>query len=130
MHTGTILGNQDISHSGFNLYWPSGVDSRKDMRVLTAVRKDTLNRVFIENRADLISHPYCSVLNIKELHPISGKALRRTRIVNIYDNKVGRRQLWEGSSATVRRAIEDVSWRQIIKGQVLIVGDMNAHSTM
>ncbi len=85
-----FLGKRDISHSGFNLYWPSGTDSQKDMRVLTAVRKNILNRVLIENRTDLINHPYCSVLDFKELHPISGKALIRMRVVNIYDNKVGR----------------------------------------
>ncbi len=44
-----FLGNRSISHSGFNLYWPSGTDNRKDMRVLTAVRKDILNEVIIDN---------------------------------------------------------------------------------
>ncbi len=69
MYTGTILGNRDISQSGFNLYWPFGMDSRKDMRVLTAVRKDIISRVIVEDRTDLISHPYCMVLDIKQLHP-------------------------------------------------------------
>ncbi len=62
-----FLGNRSITHSGFNLYWPSGTDSRKDMRVLAAVRKDILNRIVIDNRTDLVSHPYCLVLDIKEL---------------------------------------------------------------
>lgn len=44
-----FLGNRDISHSGFNLYWPSGTDNRKDMRVLTAVKKDIISTVVIEN---------------------------------------------------------------------------------
>ena len=100
------------------------------MRVLTVVRRDILNKVLIENRTDLVSHPYCLVLDIKELHPISGRVLRKTRVINLYDNKVGRGQLWEGSSPTIRRAIQDLSWRHIIRGRVLIVGDMNAHSTM
>ena len=26
-----FLGNRDISQSGFNLYWPSGTDNRKDI---------------------------------------------------------------------------------------------------
>ena len=125
-----FLGNRAISHSGFNLYWPSIIDNRKDMRVLTTVRKNILNRVLLENRTDLVSHPYCTVLDVKEFHPLSGKVLRRTRIVNLYDNKVGRGQVWEGSSPTVQRAIQDVSWRHIIRGRVLILGDMNAHSTM
>lgn len=105
---------RDVSYCGFNLYWPSGTDNRKHMRVLTAIRKDVLDKVIIENRTDLVSHPYCSVLDVKELHPISRKVPRRTRVVNVYDNKVGRGQLWKGSSPTLRRAIQDVSWRQII----------------
>ena len=60
------------------------------MRVLTAVKKDILSKVVIENRTELVSHPYCMVLDIRELHPQSGKPLRRTRVINLYDNKVGK----------------------------------------
>ena len=123
-----FLGNRSISHFGFNLYWPSGTDNRKDIRVLTTVRKNILNRVIINNQTDLVSHPYCSVLDIKELYLVSGKILRKTRVVNLYDNNVGRGQVWEGSSPIVRRVIQDISWKYIMRGQVLIVGDMNAHS--
>ncbi len=125
-----FLGNRYISHSGFNLYWPSETDSRKDMRVLTAVRKDIISRVIVENRTNLISHPYCMALDIKEPHPKSGKFLRKTRIVNLYDNKVGRGQLWEGLTNSIRRVIQDIPWNLVIRGRVLIVGDMNAHSPM
>ena len=59
------------------------------MQVLIAVRKDILNKVIIENRTDLVSHPYCIVLDIKELNSVSGKISRRTRVVNLYDNKIG-----------------------------------------
>ena len=34
-----FLWNRSISHSGSNLYWPSGTDNCKDMRVLTAVER-------------------------------------------------------------------------------------------
>ena len=125
-----FLGNRSISHSGFNLYWPSGTGNRKDMRVLIAVRKDILNKVVIENRTDLVSHPYCIVVDIREPHPVSGKYARRTRVVNLYDNKIGEGCLWQGPSPTVRRAIQDISWSSVIQGRVLIVGDMNAHSSM
>ena len=43
------------------------------MQVLIAVKKDILNKVIIENRTDLISHPYCIVLDILERNPVSGK---------------------------------------------------------
>ena len=76
-----FLGSRSISHSVFNLYWPSGTDNRKDMRVLTAVREDILDNVIIENRTDLVSHPYCMVLDIKERNPVSGNYSRKTRVV-------------------------------------------------
>ncbi len=125
-----FLGNRDISHSGFNLYWPAGTDNLKDMRVLVAVKKDILSKVIIENQTDLVSHPYCMVFDIRELRPQSRRYLRRTRVVNLYDNKVGRDQLWQGPNAPVRRAIQDIPWGLVIRGRVLIVGDMNAHSNM
>lgn len=100
------------------------------MRVLIAVRKHMLNKVITENRTDLVSHLYCIVLDIKELHPASGDHSKRTRIVSFYDNNICKGCLWQGSSSTVRRAIQDISWRLVIWGRVLIVGDTNAHSSM
>ena len=81
-YTRIFLGNRSIAHLGFNLSWPSGINNRKDMRVLIAVRKDILSKVVIENRTDLVNHPYYIVLNIRELHPQSIKCLRKTRVVN------------------------------------------------
>ena len=78
----------------------------------------------------MASHLYCINLDIKELNQVSGKYLRRTKIVNLYDNKIGRGCVWQGSSSTIRRAIQDILWRSIIQGRVLIIGDMNAHSSM
>lgn len=126
----SFLGKRDISHSGFNLYWLSETDNQKDMQVLTAVRKNILNKVLIENQTDLVSHPYCFVLDIEELHSWSRKVMKKTRVINIYNNKFGRRQLWERSSTIMWQAIQDIPWKQIIQGQVVIVGDMNAHSTI
>ena len=100
------------------------------MRVLIAVRKNILTKIVIDNQTDLVSHLYYLILNIKELHPCFGKVLKRTRVVNLYDNKVGRGQLWERSSPTIRRVIQDISWRHIIKGRVLVVGDMKAYCIM
>ena len=106
-----FLGNRSILHFGFNLYWPSGTDNRKVMRVLTAVRKDILHKVTVENRTDLVSHPYCIVLDIRELNPVSGEYSRKTRVVNLYDNKIGNGCVWQGSSPIIRRAIQEISWR-------------------
>lgn len=87
-----FLGNRSISHSGFSLYWPSGTHDRKDNRVFIAVKKDLLNRTILENRTDLVSHPYGMVLDITEGEIHTKGRKKRTRIVNIYDNKLGRGQ--------------------------------------
>ena len=58
------------------------------MQVLIAIKKEILDRVIIDNQKDLISHLYCLCFDIKEFDPKFGKSLRKTRIVNLYDNKV------------------------------------------
>ena len=82
------MGNQSLVHIRFNLYWPSKTDNHKDIYVLIIIKKDILNKVIIENRTDLISHPYYIILDIREYNPISEKYLKKTRIVNFYDNKI------------------------------------------
>lgn len=59
-------GNRSISHSGFNLYWPSGTHGRNDNRDLIAVRKDLLDKTIVKNRTDLVSHSYGMVLDSTE----------------------------------------------------------------
>jgi ribonuclease HI len=120
-----FIGKKVLIHSAFNLYWPSGC--RKDLRVMTAVRRDILNRVVVESRSDIVNHPYCLTLDIQELSTRNGSG-RRTRVVNVYDNIVGRGRTWEGPTERVRRAIEDMNWGVLMRGRVLVVGDMNAHS--
>ncbi len=80
-----FIGNRTISHSGFNLYWPTDGGNRKDVRVLTTIRKDIANEVLLDNRSDLASNPYCLVLDVRELHPKTRKPIRKTRVVNMYD---------------------------------------------
>ena len=123
-----FIGNRTISHSGFNLYWPAEGRNQKNIRVLTAIRKDIANNVILNNRSDLASHPYCLILDIKKIHPKTRKPLRKTRVVNMYDSLVGQGCTWQGHTQVVRRAIEDICWSNIIKGRVLLLGDMNAHS--
>ncbi len=63
------------------------------MRVMIAVRKNTPNTIIIENGTDLISHFYCICLDIKEIDRQTERRLRKTRVINLYNNKIGRRQL-------------------------------------
>lgn len=130
MHPGAVFRKEKFAHAGFNLYWPAGDHDRKDNRVLIAVRKDLLNKTIVENRIDLVSHPYGMVLDITEGQIHTKGRRRKTRIVTIYDNKLGRGQTWEGPDQSLRRAIQDIPWESVIKRRVLILGDMNAHSPM
>ena len=100
------------------------------MQVLIAIRKDILNKVIIENRTDLVSHPYYIALDIKKLNQVSRKYSRKTQIVNLYDNKIGRECVWQEFSFTIQRAIQNILWRSIIQKRVLIIGDINAHNSM
>lgn len=73
------------------LYWPAKTYDQKNNYVFIAVKKDLLKKTVIENQTDLVSHPYDMVLDItkKEIHNKEKK--RKTRIVNIYDNKLGKK---------------------------------------
>lgn len=60
-----FIGIQELAHSAFNFYWPQG--DRATMRVITAVRKDLLDKIVVEHRTDLINHPYFIFIKIWEL---------------------------------------------------------------
>lgn len=96
-----FIRNQVLSHSGFNLYWPADQGNRRDVRVLTAIRKDTASNIIFDNRSDLTSHPYCIILDVNERHPKTGNAIRDTRVVNIYDNSIGQGHTWQGHTPVI-----------------------------
>ena len=62
----SFLQNRSFAHTKFNLYWPSETDDQKDMQVLTVIKKDILNKIIIDNWTNLVSHPYCIVLDIRK----------------------------------------------------------------
>ena len=76
---------------GFNLYWPAGTHDQKDNHVFIAVKKDLLNKTVVKNRTNLISHLYVMVLDITEGEIYGKGKKRKTRIVNIYKNKLGQK---------------------------------------
>lgn len=67
-------------------------------------------------------------MDIRKRHPVSKKYSKKTRIVNLYDNKISKEYLWQRLKSEVYRALQDISWMRIICGQVLIIGDINANS--
>ena len=121
-----FIGNRSITHSAFNFYWPGGL--RNEARVLTAVKKELVNKIIVDNRTDLVDHPYFLTLDIRDIDNRTNKPARRTRVINAYDNRVGQGCTWEGNTTRNRRALEDILWDRVIRGRVLLVGDMNAHS--
>ncbi len=64
------------------------------MQVLQLFQNNILNRVIIEIQTDFTNHPYYIVWDIGKLHSISEKFWTRTKMVNIYDNKIGEWYLW------------------------------------
>ena len=123
-----FIGNRTISYSRFNLYWLVDGRNQRDIQVLTTVQKDIANNVIFDNRSDLANDPYYLVLDIKKLHLRTRKPIQKTRVVNIYDNSVGQECTWQGHTAVAQRAIQDIGWNNIIRGHVLLLGDINAHS--
>ena len=103
-----FLGKRNLAHAGFNLYWPVGAHDQKDNWVLIGVRKDILNKTIVENQTNLVSYRYYMVLDITEGEIHAKGRKRKTRIVNVYDNKLGEEQTWQGSEQRVRQAIQDI----------------------
>ncbi len=60
-----FIGKRNISHGAFNFYWLGG--ERTESRVLTAVKKKLVDKIIVENRIDLIDHPYFLALDIQDL---------------------------------------------------------------
>ena len=124
-----FIENRNISHSGFNLYWPISGENRKDIWVLTAVWKEIANNVVLDNWSNLANHPYCLIFDIEELYLRTRKSIGKTRVINMYDNYIEQGYIWQGYSIEIRRAIQDICWSYILRGRVLLLGDMNAYST-
>jgi hypothetical protein len=81
------IGVNSVTHGGYVILWPeTGPKDKK--RVMIAIQKDLLNRLIIEPKTDLINHPYALALDIWDIHHITRKKIRRTRLINIYDNIV------------------------------------------
>lgn len=120
------LGEKGMVHPAYEIVL-GNVGDRRQQRVAMGVKKDLGGRLIVENRSDLVNHPYIQVFDVWELDS-SRKKKRKTRIVNVYDNWVGEGQIWRGITNERRRAINDVNWSTIIENRTIIVGDFNAHS--
>lgn len=121
------VGIHSFSHPGYEIKWPEkGKNSEK--RVLTAIKKDLLTKIITESRSDLVNHPYLLAIDVWELHPQSKRKMRKTRLINCYDNRIGPNTTYIGDIDLNRRAIEDINWDLLIQGRTILFGDFNAHS--
>ena len=53
-------------------------------------------QLIIEARTDLINHPYALVLDIWDIQLKIKTKKRRTRLINIYDNRIGLKIYYKG----------------------------------
>jgi hypothetical protein len=63
----------------------------------------------METRSDLVNHPYVLILNIWDLQPNTQKKIRRTRLINYYDNRIGLNTTYHEDINSNRRAINDIN---------------------
>ncbi len=121
-----FIGNWELVHSAFNFYWP--LKDRTAIKIMTVIRKDLLDKIVIEHRTDLVNQPYFIFLKIRDLGQRSKRPGRKTRVLNVYDNRVGQGCTWIGNTPRVRRVLEDIKWNSVIQGRFLMAGDINTYS--
>lgn len=83
-----FIDNQEICHSGFNFYWLP--KEKKELKVITAIRKDLKDKIIVNHKTDLVYHSYFMLFKIRKLD-LHKKCRKKSQVVNIYDNQVGRR---------------------------------------
>ena len=108
--------HMEFQHGEYQIYWPE-TGSRRDQRVVVAIRRDLVNKVIAEARTDLLDHPYFMTMDLWELNRAREK-IRRTRIINCYDNWLGISHCWHGGNERQRRALEDVQSYRVAKKKV------------
>ena len=69
------------------------------------------------------------VLNIKDLSQKTRILIRRTKIINIYDQIIGREYTYLRAYTRRRRTIKDISWDRIIIKRTILINDFNAYSS-
>ena len=63
----------------------------------------------MEKRSDLIDYLYLIILNIRDLDQKIRVFIKRIKVINIYDQVIGRRYTYLKAYTRKRRAIKDIS---------------------
>lgn len=67
--------------------------NQNNIQVLTKVKRDIMSKMIINNKKYLVSYLYYCVLDIKELLYLFKKMLRKIKVINLYNNKVDKKQV-------------------------------------
>lgn len=70
-----FIGSWEIFHSGFNFYWL--LKERKEIEVMTVVKKNLKNKIMIDHKTNLIYYPYSMLFEICKLDLQSKKPKRK-----------------------------------------------------
>ena len=54
--------------------------------------------------------------------------MRKTRLINGYNNRISLNTTYLGELDFNKRAIEDVNWSRLIQGQTILLDNFNVHS--
>ena len=69
------------------------------------------------------------ILDIRDFNQKIRIPIRRIRVINVYDQVIGREYTYLGAYIKKRRTIEDVSWDRIIIKRTVLISDFNAYSS-
>ena len=69
------------------------------------------------------------ILDIRNFNQKTRIPIKRIRIINIYDQVIGREYTYLGAYIKRRRAIEDVNWDRIIIKRTIFINDFNVYSS-
>jgi hypothetical protein len=101
----------------------------KNKKVTTAIKRDFTAKIIIETQTDLVNYFYVLILDIWNTHYKSRTKMRKTKLVNTYNNRIGSETCYKENYDRSKRAIEDIRWESILRDRIILLGDFNAYSS-
>lgn len=92
--------------------------------------KRPCKKIIIDHKTGIINYSYFILLKICKLDSQSKKLGRKRWVVHVHDNQMKRGYTWDSKILRTRRALKDIGLKPVIQRQVLIAGDINAHSSI
>lgn len=107
-----FISSQKLCHSGFNFYLLKR--EKKDIKVITVIKKDFVNKIVVDYKTDIIDYPYFILLEICKLKIYSKRHERKIQGINIYNNWIKRGYMWNNGINRIKRVLENINWKLII----------------